>query len=143
MYPAFSSELREVLIDQCEKAAINYHKAGTMVTIEGPRFSSRAESKMFQQWGGHVINMTTCPEVVLAKELCMPYASVAIVTDYDCWRDHDGAEHVDVESVLRIFRANIGKVTDLIINSVPAIAAKNWKPILSASQNLLHSSILH
>ena len=138
-----SPDLREILIDQCQKSAISYHKTGTMVTIEGPRFSSRAESKMFQQCGGHVINMTTCPEVVLAKELGLPYASIAIVTDYDCWRDHDGAEHVDVESVLRIFRANIGKVTNLILNAVPSIANKNWRPILNASQNLINSSILH
>jgi len=143
MYPAFSNDLREILIDQSQKSGISFHKTGTMVTIEGPRFSSKAESKMFQQWGGDCINMTTCPEVVLAKELGIPYASIAIVTDYDCWRDHDGAEHVDVESVLKIFRANIDKVTSLIVNSVPVIASKNWKTILNASQNLVNSSILH
>jgi 5'-methylthioadenosine phosphorylase len=142
MYPAFCSVLRDVLIEQCRKANISHHKTGTMVTIEGPRFSSRAESKMFQQWGGHCINMTTCPEVVLAKELGMPYASIAIVTDYDCWRDHDGAEHVDVESVLRVFRANIGKVTSLIVNAVPEVAAKNWQDTLKHSQDVIKSSIV-
>ncbi len=63
-FPAFSSELRNILIETCEQIdGLAYHKTGTMITIEGPRFSSRAESKMFQKWGAHTINMTTCPEV--------------------------------------------------------------------------------
>ncbi|MEQ2202872.1 hypothetical protein XENOCAPTIV_018677 [Xenoophorus captivus] len=63
----------------------------TMLTIEGPRFSSRAESLMFRQWGADVINMTTVPEVVLAKEAGLCYASIAMVTDYDCWKEHEEA----------------------------------------------------
>ena len=62
-----------------------------MVTIEGPRFSSRSESKMFRMWGGDVINMTTVPEVVLAKEAGLCYAAIALATDYDCWRDGEEA----------------------------------------------------
>ena len=69
MYPAFSNELRSILIKTCEEKSISHHKTGTMVTIEGPKFSSRAESKMFKSWGAHTINMTTSPEVYLAKEL--------------------------------------------------------------------------
>ncbi|MEQ2183876.1 hypothetical protein GOODEAATRI_002419 [Goodea atripinnis] len=64
---------------------------GTMLTIEGPRFSSRAESLMFRQWGADVINMTTVPEVVLAKEAGLCYASIAMATDYDCWKEHEEA----------------------------------------------------
>lgn len=62
-----------------------------MLTIEGPRFSSRAESLMFRQWGADVINMTTVPEVVLAKEAGLCYASIAMATDYDCWKEHEEA----------------------------------------------------
>lgn len=144
MYPAFSQEIRSDLIEQCEKDNISFHKTGTMVSIEGPRFSSRAESKMFQQWGAHTINMTTCPEVVLAKELGMPYASIAIVTDYDCWRDHVGDnEHVDVESVLKMFRSSLHKVTNLIYEVIPRIAARDWQPILKDQEKLVKSSIMN
>ena len=62
-----------------------------MITIEGPRFSSRAESFMFRTWGADVINMTTVPEVVLAKEAGLCYASIAMATDYDCWKEHEEA----------------------------------------------------
>lgn len=145
MYPAFSPELRSLLIEACENTSgLSYHKTGTMVTIEGPRFSSRAESKMFQQWGAHTINMTTCPEVVLAKELGLPYASIAIVTDYDCWREHaDLSEHVDVESVLKMFKSSLSKVTNLILDLVPRLAAyPNWQQVLETNQKLVKSSLL-
>lgn len=61
------------------------------MTIEGPRFSSRAESFVFRTWGADVINMTTVPEVVLAKEAGICYASIAMATDYDCWKEHEEA----------------------------------------------------
>lgn len=132
MYPAFSKEIRQVIIDECKKKEIDFHEKSTMVTIEGPRFSSRAESKMFQLWGGHTINMTTCPEVVLAKELGMPYASIGIVTDYDCWRDHvDDEEHVDVASVLKKFKETLHKVTNLVYEVVSQLAKIDWPPILN------------
>lgn len=83
---------------------ISLHKKGTSVCIEGPAYSSRAESNLYRQWGGYTINMTNCPEVYLCKELvrlplayitllhlqlkALPFAIVAIVTDYDCWRDN-------------------------------------------------------
>ncbi len=152
------------MIKECENKKLNFHRTGTMVSIEGPRFSSRAESKMFQQWGAHTIkylnkikiflfsnifniininSMTTCPEVGLAKELAIPYASIAIVTDYDCWRENvDDSEHVGVEAVLAMFRANIEKVTDLILGVIPKIAEKDWRPVWEASRKLVDSSIL-
>lgn len=143
MYPAFSPELRSILIEVCDEKKLNFHKTGTMITIEGPKFSSRAESKMLKSFGGHTINMTTSPEVYLAKELGMPYASIGIVTDYDCWRDHaDDSEHVDVESVLKMFKSNLDKVIDLILDTIPRIQAKDWKPILEANEKLVKSSIL-
>lgn len=67
---------------------MSFHESGTMICIEGPRFSSRAEALMFRQWGADVINMTTVPEVVLAKEAGLCYAAVAMVTDTDCWKEH-------------------------------------------------------
>jgi 5'-methylthioadenosine phosphorylase len=138
MYPAFSGKLREILIQTAEKLNLEHHKIGTMLTIEGPRFSSRAESKMFQLWGANVINMTTCPEVMLARELGMPYASVALVTDYDCWREEVGVSHVDVESVIKMFLSNIKKLVALITSAIPEVAQVDWEPILA--DNLLKIS---
>ena len=69
----------------------SHHTKGTAVVIEGPRFSSKAESKLFQSWGSDVISMTLVPEVCLANEMGLLYASVCMVTDYDCWKHHDDA----------------------------------------------------
>lgn len=115
-----------------------------MLTVEGPRFSSRAESRMYQQWGAHCINMTTCPEVVLAKELGLPYASIGIVTDYDCWREdveHD--QHVDVASVLKTFKASLAHVTSLILDVVPRFAEfDNWPHVIQQHQDMVKRSIM-
>lgn len=81
----------QVLIETAKKLGLQCHSKGTMITIEGPRFSSRAESLMFRSWGADVINMTTVPEVILAKEAGMSYASIAMATDYDCWKEHEEA----------------------------------------------------
>lgn len=83
--------LLQVLIETAKKLGLQCHSKGTMITIEGPRFSSRAESLMFRSWGADVINMTTVPEVILAKEAGMSYASIAMATDYDCWKEHEEA----------------------------------------------------
>lgn len=82
---------------------IKCHVRGTMLTIEGPRFSSRAESLMFRQWGADVLNMTTVPEVVLAKEAGLCYASIAMATDYDCWKEHEEAVSGRLEVLTDVF----------------------------------------
>lgn len=87
-FPAYSEALRKILHVCSKDIGVQSHD-GTIICIEGPRFSSRAESLMFKQFGADVINMTACPEVYLAKELGMLYAAVALVTDYDCWRVND------------------------------------------------------
>ncbi|VDN45260.1 unnamed protein product [Gongylonema pulchrum] len=77
----------KVLISSAEELKYKYFKKGTAVCIEGPRYSSRAESEVFRSWNCDIINMTVCPEVYLAKELGIPFATTALVTDYDCWRE--------------------------------------------------------
>uniref|UniRef100_A0A8C8TKN5 S-methyl-5'-thioadenosine phosphorylase n=1 Tax=Peromyscus maniculatus bairdii TaxID=230844 RepID=A0A8C8TKN5_PERMB len=91
MAEPFCPKTREVLIETAKKLGLQCHSKGTIVTIEGPRFSSRAESFIFRTWGADVINMTTVPEVVLAKEAGICYASIVIATDYDCWKEHEEA----------------------------------------------------
>ena len=119
MAEPFSEDLRKLLIETCREMNLTYHKKGTVVTIEGPRFSTKGESKMFRIWGGDVINMTIAPEAILANEAGIPYAVVALSTDYDCWKDDE--EPVSWEGILEIFKKNVHNVADLLINTIPKI----------------------
>lgn len=94
LFSLFLFYVGQVLLEVARTLGVKCHPRGTMITIEGPRFSSRAESLMFRQWGADVINMTTVPEVVLAKEAGLCYASIAMATDYDCWKEHEEAVSV-------------------------------------------------
>lgn len=135
MYPAFCERTRKVLLDAAKELEYEAHEKATIVTIEGPRFSSRSESNMFRQWGGDLINMTTCPEVVLAKEAGLLYGSVAIATDYDCWRM--GCEGVNVQDVLKTFSENVVKVKKILVNAVGRISKEDWtEDILNAKVSL-------
>ena len=87
-----------------DKAGANVHEGGTYVAIEGPQFSTRAESHLYRQWGAQVIGMTAMPEARLAREAELPYALVGMVTDYDCWRDPQ--EDVDVADILETMTGN-------------------------------------
>ncbi|RZC35929.1 S-methyl-5'-thioadenosine phosphorylase [Asbolus verrucosus] len=141
MEPAFNERTRQLIIETAKQLDIDVHPSGTVVSVEGPRFSSKAESNMFRQWGGHVINMTSVPEVVLAKEAGICYAAVALATDYDCWRDNKD-EHVSVADVLATFKKNVTKVTRLITAVVPNIAKENWDETLQELQDVVKSSVM-
>ena len=119
MAEPFCPNLRRLLYEQARKLGFKCHERGTVVTIEGPRFSSRAESYMFRQWGGDVINMTTVPEVVLAREAGLHYAAVAMPTDYDCWKETE--EAVDITMVLETFKQNVEKVQRLLLATIPNV----------------------
>ncbi|MBN2536573.1 MAG: S-methyl-5'-thioadenosine phosphorylase [Spirochaetales bacterium] len=119
MAEPFSKELRGLLIAACKELNLDFHEKGTVVTIEGPRFSTIAESKMFRLWGADVINMSIAPEAALANEAGVPYAAIAMSTDYDCWKEDE--EPVTWEQILKIFGENVGKVTKLLINVIPKI----------------------
>lgn len=110
------------------------------MTIEGPRFSSRAESLMFKQWGGDVINMTTVPEVILAKEAGLCYAAIAIATDYDCWQS-SGAK-VCVADVLATFKSNVGKVLQMVQTAVVNISKENWTQTMNELNKTVVESVM-
>lgn len=112
MADPFNKEMREELAQICTKLGYANHAKGTVVTIEGPRFSTRAESHMFRSWGADLINMSTAPEAALANELEIPYAAIAMSTDYDCWKENE--ETVNMEAVFKVFRANAEKVVNLL-----------------------------
>ena len=115
----FSEELRNALIKTSEELDLTHHKTGTVITIEGPRFSTKAESHMFRAWGADVINMSVAPEAILANEAGIPYAAIAMSTDYDCWKDDE--EPVTWDEILKIFNQNIEKVTNLIIKTISKV----------------------
>lgn len=119
MAEPFSKELREILARACESLGLKHYKKGTVVTIEGPRFSTKAESRMFRLLGADVINMSVAPECVLANEAGIPYAAVAMSTDYDSWLDEE--EPVTWEEILKVFGENVEKVTNLLLNSVKEV----------------------
>jgi 5'-methylthioadenosine phosphorylase len=119
MAEPFSAEIRALLIKKCKELKLFCHEKGTVITIEGPRFSTKAESNMFRVWGADVINMSIAPEAALANEAGIPYAAIAMSTDYDCWKEDE--EPVTWEAVFEIFKQNAKNVTDLLINSIPEI----------------------
>ncbi|MDO8952325.1 MAG: S-methyl-5'-thioadenosine phosphorylase [Draconibacterium sp.] len=119
MADPFDNNLRLKLIEKAEGLKLNYHPEGTVITIEGPRFSTRAESKMFRLWGADVINMSVAPECILANELKIPYAAIALSTDYDCWKTDE--EPVTWEEVLKVFNQNIENVIRLIVATISTL----------------------
>ena len=119
MADPFCPHLRRILIEAADELCLDIHKTGTVITIEGPRFSTRAESHMFRQWGADVINMSIAPEAILANEVGIPYAAIAMSTDYDCWKTDE--EAVTWEAVLRVFALNAEKVTRLLQEAVVKI----------------------
>ena len=116
MADPFDANLRKLLIQSAEELKLNFHQKGTVVTIEGPRFSTRAESNMFRMWGADVINMSTAPEAILANELKIPYAAIAMSTDFDCWKTDE--EPVSWKEIIEIFNQNVHNVIDLILASL-------------------------
>jgi len=114
-YP-YSEELRNIFIETAKELNLKYHEKGTVVTIEGPRFSTRAESEMFRIWGADVINMSIATETILANEAGIPYAAVAMSTDYDCWKEDEAP--VTWDEILEVFGKNVSNVIALLTNVI-------------------------
>ena len=115
----FDNKLRNILIQTSRDLGYRVHDKGTVVTIEGPRFSTRAESRMFKAWGADVVNMSIAPEAALANEAKIPYAVIAISTDYDSLFDH--IEPVSWNEILKVFAQNVEKVKKVLVNSISKI----------------------
>lgn len=119
MADPFCSNLIELLSSSADQLGIPFHKNRTVITIEGPRFSTRAESHMFRGWNADVINMSTVPEVNLSREKKLHYASIAMSTDYDCW--HDEEEPVTWEMIVETMKKNSDNVIRLFLDVIPKI----------------------
>ena len=100
--------------DAAQAAGATVHRGGTCLVMEGPQFSTRAESQLYRSWGCHVIGMTAMPEAKLAREAELPFAMVAMVTDYDCWRAEEAA--VDVAQVIAQLSSNAEKARAMVLN---------------------------
>ncbi|MBC8283941.1 MAG: S-methyl-5'-thioadenosine phosphorylase [Nitrospinae bacterium] len=109
----------DVLFQAAEKAGATVHKGGTYICIEGPQFSTRAESNVYRQWGVDVIGMTNVTEAKLAREAGLCYSTLALVTDFDCW--HIEEEPVTLEAVLEIMHQNVEKAQKVINELVPLL----------------------
>ena len=110
--------LSDMVADAAQAAGAEVSRTGTYVAIEGPQFSTRAESRLYRTWGGDVIGMTAMPEAKLAREAELPYALIGMVTDYDCWREGDA---VDVAEIVARLHANADIARRLIVELARAL----------------------
>ncbi len=104
--------LRHSLQQACQQQTITTHSHGTYLAMQGPQFSTRAESELYRSWGMDVIGMTNMPEAKLAREAEICYATVAMCTDYDCW--HEEEENVSVTSILEVMHSNVAKAQKML-----------------------------
>ena len=124
-------------VSQAAKAAgAKAHDGGTYVCMEGPQFSTRAESHLYRSWGASVIGMTAMPEAKLAREAELPYATVALVTDYDCW--HESEEAVSVDAVLAVLKKNAAMAQTIVAK----LAAALPDPTRSAAKDALAGALI-
>jgi len=139
MHEPFCTQTRKILMDSAQELGLVFHSDGTAVTIEGPRFSTKPESKFYQSLGASVVGMTLCPEVFLAKEAAISYASVAMVTDYDTWKED---AEVNVPTVMETMKENAANAKTLILHAIPKLAAKDWTSTLKSNQETVKSAVM-
>ncbi len=120
------ARLADLAGDAAEKTGVTVHRGGTYLTMEGPQFSTRAESLMYRQWGCDIIGMTNMPEAKLAREAELCYASIGMVTDFDCW--HEDYADVDVASLIATLMGNAGKGKDTVRHLVNALSNMERTP---------------
>ncbi len=117
----YDATVRRTLVAAARRCGVDVVDGGTMVVINGPRFSTRAESRWYRDMGWHVVNMTGCPEAVLAAELGIRYASIALVTDHDA--GVDGVAPVTMDAVFAVMSSNVARVRDVITGAIDDLAA--------------------
>jgi len=121
-----SSRLAGQLFAEAKAMDVRVHRGGAYLAMEGPQFSSKAESELYRSWGCSVIGMTNMPEAKLAREAELPYATVAMVTDYDCWREE--TEAVSVTDVVRVLHGNAGHARELVRRLAAALGQEARTP---------------
>lgn len=132
--------LAAAMANVAEAAGLAIQRGGTYVCIEGPQFSTRAESRLFRSWGVDVIGMTNLPESRLAREAELPYATLALVTDYDCW--HADEADVSAESVMAVLRDNTGKAMRILTELAEATATGAYSLDGSPAHGALQHAVM-
>ncbi|MFH1132116.1 MAG: S-methyl-5'-thioadenosine phosphorylase [Pseudomonadota bacterium] len=126
-------DLANVLFEAAEQVKAKVHKDGTYICIEGPQFSTRAESEIYRSWGVDVIGMTNLPEAKLAREAGICYATMAMVTDYDCW--HEEEDDVSAGSIMQVLRENAAKAREVVAAAALRIPKKRTCGCLQAARS--------
>ena len=135
-----SQQLGKLILESAPNN-INISLGGTYLAMEGPQFSTLAESELYRSWNCDVIGMTNMPEAKLAREAEMPYATIAMVTDYDCWHpDHDA---VTVDSIIEVLNSNSNNAKKLVLNIINNISKKTWDWTDPAYKALENAIITH
>jgi len=135
MAEPFCKELRNILINSARNFGYKYAAKGTVITIEGPRFSTKAESKMYRAMNADVINMSTVPEVVLAREAGLCYAAIAMSTDYDCFLEDRPS--VTIEEVLKVMNENAEKVKNIFLDAIPRITNESCECMQAINKSII------
>ena len=135
MAEPFCAYASHVVYQAAQHLDITVHPGGTMVVMEGPAFSTRAESFMYRSWGADIIGMTALPEAKLAREAEMCYATMAWITDYDCW--HQGSDSVTVEMVIANLQKNVATSKALLRQVIPALGGERNCPCESALRDAI------
>jgi len=120
----FCTVLSDIVYQAAKDAGATVHRGGTFIAMEGPAFSTRAESRLYKSWGADILGMTVLPEAKLAREAEICYASIACITDYDSW--HETNEIVSVDTVLKIMRRNIDFAKKTVKLAAGRLAGKRW-----------------
>jgi 5'-methylthioadenosine phosphorylase len=131
--------LGDIIEKACRETGVTTHRGGTYIAIDGPQFSTLAESNLYRAWGCDVIGMTNMPEAKLAREAELPYATVAMVTDYDCWHEEHGA--VDVATILKTLHANADAAKTIVLRIAQSFPAMH-PPCPIGSDRALDSAII-
>ncbi len=114
-----SSEVADIVYDSAKKLKLKIHKGGTYVNMEGPQFSTKAESNLYRSWGMDIIGMTNMTEAKLAREAEISYATLAAVTDYDCW--HPSHDSVTVEMIIEYLNKNVANAKNILKLAIPQV----------------------
>lgn len=130
--------LADALAESVEAIGARLHRGGTYVCIEGPQFSTRAESLLYRSWGVSVIGMTNMPEAKLAREAELPYATLALATDYDCW--HEAEEDVTAEAIVSVVQENVAKAKKTIIELAKRLPDPSTSPATNALRHAVMTS---
>ena len=131
----FCAHTSHMVVHAAQDLGVNVHPGGTMVVMEGPAFSTRAESFMYRSWGADLIGMTALPEAKLAREAEICYATMAWVTDYDCWRQ--GGETVTVEMIIGNLMKNVAASKDLLRKLIPRLNGPRECPCATALKDAI------